>query len=183
MKLFGIGLLLAQLALFVASPAVASESGLVPALAPFEPLVGRTYKALVNAEKEMYDVAHWEAALAGHAVRVRHSVADGVYGGETTIMWDQEAETFVFTYFTTAGFFTRGTMSFDEQGRLIGVEKITGAASGVREVRSEQSLGADGTLTVRTRKLRGETWEAPVEVVYVEAPDAEVRIPPRANER
>jgi len=59
-------------------------------LKPLERFLGKTWKALVDIDKGLHDVARWELALGGQAVRIRHSVGDGVYGGESYIVWDQE---------------------------------------------------------------------------------------------
>ena len=66
----------------------------------------------------MYDVSRWERALNGRAVRILHADNDGVYGGESIIMWDKEKESLVFYSFTTAGFCTHGTMKY-ENGKFI----------------------------------------------------------------
>lgn len=127
---------LTAVALF--SSAVAAE---VPAqLLPFEPFLDRTWKALVDADRGVYDVARWERALAGQAFRMVHSVGEGAYGGETLVMWDRSREVLAYTYFTTAGFFTEGTMSFDGSGLLESRELVTGNQDGVTEVESVQEL-------------------------------------------
>lgn len=143
--------------------------------APFEPFVGRTWKALVNPERQLWDVARWERALADTAVRIVHSVGDGQYGGETLVVWDAERETLAYFYFTTAGFFTRGTMRFEE-GRLSSREVVTGGG-GVSEVEATQEVLPDGRLRVVTRMLRDGVWEDRGEVLYSEAPEARLVLP------
>jgi hypothetical protein len=165
-----------------APPGPGGDPGLAPELQAFAPFIGRTWKAPVGSEGGVYDVARWEVALAGRAVRIVHSVADGAYGGETIVMWNRETESLEFTYFTTAGFLTRGTMSFDAPRRLVVSEEVVGHAGGVREVSVIQELTPSGTLEVRTRKLIGEVWKDADEVVYVEAPDALVSIPATYSE-
>ena len=61
----------------------------------------------------MVDLALWERALNGKAVRVLHSINEGMYGGETLITWDAEKKTIVYHYFSTAGVQTRGTMKVE----------------------------------------------------------------------
>ena len=80
---------------------------------PFAPLLGKTWKGEFKdstPEKPLFDVARWERALNGKAVRVLHSVNDGIYGGETIITWDAAKKSLVYWYFTTAGFRTEGAM-------------------------------------------------------------------------
>ncbi len=158
-------------------PAAEKEPNPAPRLAPFEPFLGKTWKALVNAEKQLYDVARWELAIGGQAVRIVHSVADGLYGGETIVMWDRAREELVYFYFTTAGFYTRGTMWFDEQGRLQSRETVEGHEAGVNEVRATQELLPDGRLQVRTRMLRNGSWEERGEVIYSVDANARVVLP------
>lgn len=157
--------------------AAADESRVPPQLAPFEPFVGKTWKAVVNPETGAYDVARWERALAGQAVRIVHSVNDGVYGGETFVMWDRGREQLVYYYFTTGGFYTHGTMAFDADGNLVSRETVEGHEAGVTEVRATQSLLPDGRMKVQTRMLRNGVWEERGEVIYSPAPDAEVVLP------
>ncbi len=159
----------------LAGPAPAAASG-ASALDAFEPYLG-TWKGLVNAEKGTWDVSRWERLLAGQAVRIRHSVAEGAYGGETFIVWDQKQESLVYYYFTTAGFYTHGTMSFDAEGRLHSREEIAGQANGVSEVRSMQERLPGGKIRVETKMLRNGTWDPPNEVIYERAEGAEVVLP------
>lgn len=170
--------LVATLVGFLAtSPIAVAEPRVVEPLGKFEPFLGRTWKGLVDPESGTYDVARWQPALAGQAVKIEHSVGDGAYGGETLVMWDRAREELVFFYFTTAGFFTTGTMWFDETGALNSKEKVTGNESGVEEVHARQELTADGRLRVTTRMLRKGTWEDRGEVVYSEDPEARVVLP------
>lgn len=155
---------------------VAATAGGVPQLELFEPFLG-TWKGLVNEEQAAWDVSRWERVLAGQAVRIRHSVADGAYGGETFIVWDRQAERLVYYYFTTAGFYTHGTMSFDETGRLHSREEVAGQAGGVSEVRSTQEKLADGKIRVESRMLRNGTWDPPSVVLYQPAEGAAVVLP------
>ena len=73
-------------------------------LTPFAPYVGKTFKgkfAHSTAEKPVYDISHWERALNGNAIRILHSVNNGEYGGESTIMCDTEKESSVsYTHLT-----------------------------------------------------------------------------------
>jgi hypothetical protein len=148
-----------------------------PHLAPFKPFVGKTWRGLVDPGKGVYDVARWELALNDQAVRILHSVGDGAYGGETLVVWDRDEETLVYYYFTTAGFYTRGTMRADDEGRLHSREEVTGHGAGVTEVRAIQEVLPDGRLRVRTRMLRDGEWEERPEVIYEQAPRAEVVLP------
>lgn len=166
-------ILIAQILLAAAVQAAAPASH----LEPFQPFVGKTWKALVDPEKGVHDVARWELALGGQVVRILHSVGDGAYGGETIVTWDREKESLVYYYFTTAGFYTHGTFRVDEEGRLHSREVVTGNEAGIREVEATQELLSDGRMRVRTRMLRGEEWEDRGEVIYVVTPDAAVVLP------
>ncbi len=151
------------------------------ALDLFEPFLDKTWKGLVDQENGVYDVARWEKALAGQAVRITHSVGGGSYGGETIVMWDKTREALVYYYFTTAGFYTQGTMSFDPAGRLVSRETVKGHDGGVTEVQATQEVLADGRLRVRTRMLRNGSWEEREEVLYAVDPQAEVVLPKSAS--
>ena len=146
-------------------------------LEPFAPFLDKTWRALVDAEKGVYDVARWELALGGQAIRIVHSVGDGGYGGETLVMWDREREELIYYYFTTGGFYTHGTMSFDAEGRLVSEETVAGHEGGVTEVRAVQTVRPDGALVVTTRLLRHGVWEDGDTIVYTEAPEARVVLP------
>jgi hypothetical protein len=101
-----------------------------PHLAPLVPLVGKTWRGTVSppgAAKPAVDVSRFELALNGQAVRNRHSIDDGVYGGETFIVWEEAKQSLVYYYFTTAGFYTTGTLRA-EDGAIVSHEVIKGAA-------------------------------------------------------
>jgi hypothetical protein len=149
---------------------------LAEALKPFAPLLGKTWKGEFKnstPEKPLFDVARWERALNGQAIRVLHSVNDGVYGGETLITWDAKKKTLAYWYFTTAGFRTEGTMKH-EDGQWIAHEIVAGAANGITEVKSTSKLLPDGRLQVKAEYLKDGKWEGSREVVYKVAPEAKV---------
>ncbi|HUG91265.1 MAG TPA: hypothetical protein VML55_10550 [Planctomycetaceae bacterium] len=145
-------------------------------LKPFAPLLGKTWKGEFKSstpDRPLFDVSRWERALNGKAVRVLHSVNDGVYGGETIIVWDAQKNSLVYWYFTTAGFRTEGTMKY-EDGQWSAQEVVIGAAGGITEVKSTTKLLPDGRLRVTAEYLKDGKWDAGREVDYQKAPDARV---------
>jgi hypothetical protein len=119
----------------------------------FQPLIGKTFKgefADSTPEKPIFDVSRWERAMNGQAVRILHSVNDGVYGGETILMHDPAQQKIAFWYFTTAGFHTHGTMDVDG-GKWSSTEKVTGNPQGITEVMATSELTSDGRLLVRSQ--------------------------------
>ena len=97
-----------------------SESTLNPHLEVLRPLLGKTWKGTFNdskPEKPTIDVARWERALNGQAVRLLHSINQGMYGGETLFVWNQKTQQVEYFYFTTAGYMTTGTMTAKD-GRI-----------------------------------------------------------------
>jgi hypothetical protein len=145
-------------------------------LKPFAPLLGKTWKGEFKnstPEKPLFDVARWERALNGKAVRVLHSFNDGVYGGETLILWDAKKNTLAYWYFTTAGFRTEGTMKY-EDGQWTTHEVVAGAAGGITEVRAKSKILSDGRLHVKSEYLKDGAWTAGREVYYQVSPEAKV---------
>jgi hypothetical protein len=170
-----IGLNLVAVNLLLALPLAAAEPKLDEHLAPFAPLVGKTWRGEFGnstKEKPMVDVSRWEIALKGKAIRTTHSVNDGVYGGETIIMWDPEKKTLAAFYFTTAGFFTESTFELKE-GKLTSREKVRGNSQGITEVEAVSEITA-GKLHVKSRYLKDGQWVPGHEITYTEAPDAKV---------
>jgi hypothetical protein len=156
----------------------AGEGGdkLAEPLKVFAPLLGKTWKGEFKKstpEKPLFDVQRWERALNGQAVRVLHSVNDGVYGGETLIVWDAKKKTLAYWYFTTAGFRTEGTMKY-EDGQFIAHEVVAGATKGTTEVKSTSKILPDGRLQATAEYLKDGKWEFAREVMYKVAPEAKV---------
>lgn len=140
-----------------------------PHLEPLRPLLGRTFRGELPTagDKVATDISRWERALGGRAVRNLHSLDDGEYGGETIIYWDETAQTLACWYFTTAGFWTRGTVTF-AGNRIISEEEVTGNESGVTEILP------DGGLSTHSEYLRNGEWVAGHGGRYREDPTAEV---------
>jgi hypothetical protein len=159
---------------------LAASAGAVelnPHLAPLAPLLGKTWRGTVSprgAAKPAVDVSRFEAALNGQAVRNRHSVDDGAYGGETFIVWEEARQSLVYYYFTTAGFYTTGTMTV-EDGAIVSHEIVKGAAGGVAEVKATSGVLPDGRLHVKSRYLKDGQWVDGRETYYVEDATAVVR--------
>lgn len=146
-------------------------------LESLRPLLGKVWRAEfknATSEKPVVDVAHWERALNGKAVRITHSINDGAYGGESIVMWDDQKKRLQYHYFTTAGFTTEGTMTM-EGNVLVSRETVTGNKEGITEVRGRHEIRADGTLFVKTEYLKGGEWMPGREAQYKEAPGAVVK--------
>ena len=174
----GLALLAAAFTLLATQPPALAEAPLDPALAALQPFVGKTWKGEVGRGKDeppKTDVQTWQVALGGKAVRIRHAFTDGSYGGETLVMWDAEKHAFVYVYFTTGGFYTQGTMSFD--GRTFTArEEVHGRSDGVTAVETKGELLPDGSLYSKARYLKDGEWVAGRESRYSEAPDALVEL-------
>lgn len=165
---------IAALALPVALWA-AEPASLDPHLEPLRPWLGKTWKEQPKESMSpaKTDIARWERALNGKAVRILHSIEGGAYGGETIVMWDEKKQAVVYHYFTTAGFTTTGTMKFEE-GKLLTHEVVTGDAGGVDEVRGATSIGPDGTFRMTSEYLKGGKWQPARDATYREDATASV---------
>jgi hypothetical protein len=145
-------------------------------LEPLRPLLGKTWKGTFKnskPEKPTVDVARWERALNGQAVRMIHSINRGAYGGETLFVWDPNKQAVVYYYFTTAGFMTTGTLRVQD-GKFVTHEEVKGEAGAVTEVRSTADLSPDGHFHVKAEHLKNGQWEPGHEVTYQEAAGEEV---------
>jgi hypothetical protein len=170
--------LLAALAFFSVTLALCADdpAPLNPKLEPLRPFLGKTFRgefAESTPEKPVVDVSRWERALNGNAVRILHSINRGAYGGESIVFWDNERQTIAYYYFTTAGFYTSGTMTV-EDGKFVSLEKVSGDPDGVTEVRGTGIIRDDGTMLSKAEYLKNGKWVPGREVTYREAPDAEV---------
>lgn len=145
-------------------------------LALLDPFVGKIYKALVANTDEgepVYDVSHWEWTLGGDAVRVRHSVGDGTYAGETLMTYDSRSGTIVYFYATTGGFYSRGQLRVQDNV-FTTTEVVTGNPDGIVGVQSTGILMDDGSLHMLTSMRTRQGWGEPDTTIYLPAPDAEV---------
>jgi hypothetical protein len=119
------------------------------------------------------DIQHWERILNGTAIRIMHSVNNGQYGGETIIFWDKEQASLAYYYFTTAGFYTFGTITV-ENGRYIAVEMVKGNEQGITGVRSTSELREDGSMLVTSEYFKDGTWVEGHKITYFQAQDEKV---------
>ena len=160
----------------LAAALLATAAAAASPLDVFAPLCGRTWRGGFTGPDgtAMTDVSRWELVLGGQAVRVVHSLNDGVYGGETLMYWDPQAGTIAFVYVTTAGFRTEGTIAVDGD-TFTSHEEVVGGANGITAVRAVSRLREDGRLEMVSEYRRGGEWGPGHTVVYTEAPDAEVR--------
>jgi hypothetical protein len=161
----------------VVLPSWAADKPLLdPNLEPLRPFLGKTWKGEFKnstPEKPVVDVAVWERALNGKAVRILHSINNGAYGGESIVTWDAKRQAVTYHYFTTAGFMTTGTMSIAE-GKVTTHEIVSGSGEGITEVRGITELRPDGTFRVTTEYLKNGEWTPGRDVVYREDPSAKV---------
>lgn len=162
--------------LFIYSVSVYAQEQLNEHMQFLRPYVHKTWKGIFvdsTAAKPMYDVSSWERALNGQAVRILHSVDNGEYGGETIIYWDKTKQSVVYYYFTTAGFYTSGTMKA-EGDAVISHEYVTGNQNGITEVRSTTRLLPDGKMRAEAEFLQNGKWIPGHTIVYTEDATAKV---------
>ncbi len=169
------GTLIAGLAaMTTGTTARAEEPTVHPELKSLLPFVGKTWRGeFVNStpEKPFVDVSKWELILNGQAMRIMHSLNDGMYGGETLVYWDTAQESLAFFYATTAGFQTTGKMQI--KGDVFTAhEFVTGSSEGITEVSSESTLLPDGRMHMVSRYLKNGEWVPGHEAHYEEADDA-----------
>jgi hypothetical protein len=171
-----IKLLLPVFAILGLSNILFAQNTLIEQLKPLEPFLGKTFKgelAESTPEKPVIDISGWERALNGKAVRNLHSINNGEYGGETMIYYDKDKDSIIYYYFTTAGFYTHGTMQFDGK-TVTSHEFVEGNENGITEVKSIVTINDDGSLHNKSLYLKNGEWVQGHEATYVEAPDAEV---------
>ena len=161
-----------------ANVAAADGPTLDPNLEPLRPLLEKTWKQVSELKsgatnKPAIDVARWERALNGKAVRILHSINDGAYGGESIVMWDAAKQAVIYHYFTTATFTTKGTMTFKD-GKIFTHEAVSGNAGGITEVRGEFEIRKDGTYHVKAEHLKDGKWSVGREATYREDAAAKV---------
>ncbi|MEJ2545807.1 MAG: hypothetical protein P8Y99_17220 [Calditrichaceae bacterium] len=166
----------AVLLFFIMTSSIFAQETLINALEPFRPFLGKTFKGEMSEstpEKPVVDISKWERALNGRAVRNLHSLNNGEYGGETIIYYDKDKKSLIYYYFTTAGFYTYGTMKF-EGDTVISHEFVEGNENGITEVKSIANILPDGSLHNKSMYLKNGEWIEGHEATYVEVPDAEV---------
>ena len=156
-------LLLIVCLVFVANNALAKSTEsktLAKELAIFEPYIGTWQSEFSMGNSTVYDVAKWERALNGTTLRTLHSINNGEYGGESLIFFDKKSQQLVFYYFTTAGFYTQGTIEVIGENSFVAYEDVTGNQNGITKVKSTSTLSKD-KLTVSTSYFKNGQWTKP----------------------
>lgn len=124
----------------------------------------------------MIDRSSWSRALNGQAIKTVHSINDGEYGGETMIFWDQKQEKIAYYYFTTAGFYTHGTMTYNPATQsLEALENVENNAQGITQVRSHSVLDKSGKLEISSEYLQNGKWVKGHGALYKRVPHTEVK--------
>lgn len=155
---------------------VSSQAPLASQLEIFRPYLDKVWRADMGEQngKPQIDHARWQRALNGQAIKSVHSINQGEYGGETLIFWDKSKNSLAYYYFTTAGFYTHGTMSFDAETQMLRAEEnVENNANGITMVRSISQLQAD-RLSVKSEYLQHGKWVAGHAAVYYPTQDGEV---------
>lgn len=153
----------------LAAPVLAENSSLAPELAMFKPLLSTTWQGNLAqpGQAAKVDISQWERALNGQAIRITHSVERGAYGGETMLFWDKAQQSLVYYYFTTAGFYTHGTMIYDAKNQqFVAQEDVENNAQGITKVRSTTKLEMN-QLTVTSEYFKDGKWLPGHHAVYV----------------
>jgi len=156
----------------ISLPTHAVKMPFVNELNVFAPFVG-TWTGVLKEEQGkpvLLDVAKWERALNGKALRTLHSINNGEYGGESLIFFDKAKQKIVFYYFTTADFYTQGTIEVVNEHSFIAFEEVSGSAEGITQVKSTSTL-VKGQLEVATSYLKKGQWTTPETRIYKRSND------------
>ena len=140
----------------------AEQAPLHPKLEPLRPYLDQHWQGDLTqpgAADKMIDRSLWFRALNGQAIKTVHSINDGQYGGESFIFWDESKQSLAYYYFTTAGFYTHGTMEFDSRvGEIIALENVENNQNGITQVKSFSRIMPDGTLHTKSSYLQNGQW-------------------------
>ena len=98
---------------------------------------------------------------------------DGEYGGESIIMWDIKSESLQSWYFTTAGFYTEATVTFEDK-KVVSIEKVTGNQNGITKVKSIVQLLPNGEMHNKSQYFQEGKWIDGHEIYYKEDPEAKI---------
>jgi hypothetical protein len=157
----------------------ATEPVLHPELEIFRPFLNSHWEGDLTEpgkDKKMTDRSVWDRTLNGQAIKIRHSMNNGEYGGETMIFWDQKQKKIAYYYFTTAGFYTQGTMSYNSSIQSIeALEQVENHANGITQVRSSSRLDDSGELEVRSEYLQHGKWIKGHSALYKRVPTTDVK--------
>lgn len=171
--------LLCLIAALFSFASFAAEPVLHPELEIFRPFLNSHWEGDLTEpgkEKKMIDRSVWSRALNGQAIKTVHSINDGEYGGETMIFWDQKQKKIAYYYFTTAGFYTHGTMSYNpDTQRIEALENVENNAQGITLVRSQSVLDKSGSLEVSSEYLQHGKWVKGHSALYKRVPKTEVK--------
>ena len=131
----------AALCVFAAPPAAAAEP--YAPMAAFAPLAGKSFRGEWSGPdgKTVVDIATWELILGGRALQSTHRIEGSSYGGRSIFFFDEGAKTYVYHYFTTAGFHTTGEASLAD-GVLVASEEVRGHPT-IARVTSRSTLAPD----------------------------------------
>ncbi|WP_448549252.1 hypothetical protein [Thalassotalea fusca] len=153
--------------LLISQYAHAGDKELAPQLQVFAPYLG-TWQSTFDTpagKPPVVDVSMWERHLNGNAIRTLHSINDGEYGGESIIFFDKNRNSLVFYYFTTAEFFTTGTIEMVSDTSFVAYEDVEGNADGITKVKSVSEMSSE-KMTVSTSYLKKGKWTEPERRVY-----------------
>jgi hypothetical protein len=131
-------------------------------LEPFRPYLNQHWQGDLTQPgktEKVIDRSLWSRALNGQAIKTVHSINNGEYGGESFIFWDEKKQSLAYYYFTTAGFYTHGTMEFNVQsGEIVALEKVENNQNGITQVKSFSRILPDGTLQTKSSYLQNGNW-------------------------
>mgnify|MGYP006145179943 FL=1 len=151
------------LSVLLSTAVFATEQGsLHPKLEPLRPYLNQMWQGDLTqpgTADKMIDRSLWSRALNGQAIKTVHSINDGQYGGESFIFWDESKQSLAYYYFTTAGFYTHGTMEFNMQsGEIVALENVENNQNGITQVKSFSRIMPDGTLETKSSYLQNGNW-------------------------
>ena len=88
-------------------------------------------------------------------------------------MWDLKSESLQYWYFTTAGFYTEATVTFEDK-KVVSIEKVTGNQNGITKVKSIVQLLPNGEMHSKAQYFQEDKWIDGHEIYYKEDHEAKI---------
>jgi hypothetical protein len=154
----------------------ADKLPLHPELEPMRPFLGITWRGErmdPGADRPRVEVVRYDRTLNGEVIRMLHSINNGDLVGEMVIRWNENSGHAEYHYFTSAGYYTTGLVTFDKRSFTI-EEQPSAADTGTPPMRTVRRLSR-GRLLSSSHLFVNERWTEAEPSIYVAAPEEKLR--------
>lgn len=134
----------------------------------FKYFIGKTFSGEIqNYKKDSYvnEIVNWEAIFKGNGIRIKHSINNDEFIGESIIMFDGKEKSYSCWYFSSGGISNKSKFLI-EDNKIIFFEDVSENNNSITKIRTSYLISENGGYYKKILYLINNVWVKGNNILY-----------------